>query len=177
MPRYLTFIKGVVDSADLPLNVSREILQESRVVRTIRKQLIKRSLDMIADIAKRDNKEDYTTFWESFGRNLKLGCIEDQGNRDTIAKLLRFPSSTSEGLTSLEEYVARKKEGQKCIYYLAAESKAAAEAAPYVEVLKSKGFEVLYLTEPIDEVCVSNLGVSTSLYIWNQWCDYGAAIS
>ncbi len=163
MPRYLNFIKGVVDSADLPLNVSREILQESRVVRAIRRQLVKRSLDMINDIAERssseENNEDYSTFWEAFGRNLKLGIIEDSGNRATLAKLLRFPSSNSStGLTSLADYVVRKKEDQKTIYYLAADSLAACESSPYVESLVRKGYEVLYLTEPIDEVAISNLG-------------------
>jgi heat shock protein beta len=173
MPRYLSFVKGVVDSADLPLNVSREILQESRVVRAIRKQLVKRSLDMIADIAQRaptsqanadSDKgssspavDDYTTFWEAFGKNLKLGVIEDAANRPTLAKLLRFSSSATEKLTSLSDYVARKKEGQDVIYYLAADSKAAAESSPYVEKLSRKGFEVLYLTEPIDEVAIANL--------------------
>lgn len=166
MPRYLSFIKGVVDSADLPLNVSREILQESRVVRAIRRQLVKRSLDMLTDMAERsaeqEKKEgqvdDYTTFWEAFGRNLKLGVIEDAANRPTLAKLLRFSSSSSgAGVTSLAEYVARKKEGQDTIYYLAADSRAAAEASPYVESLSRKGFEVLYLTEPIDEVTLTNL--------------------
>jgi heat shock protein beta len=173
MPRYLSFVKGVVDSADLPLNVSREILQESRVVRAIRRQLVKRSLDLVSEIAERSTKsteekegepvpegqvDDYTTFWEAFGRNLKLGIIEDSANRPVLAKLLRFPSSASgSGLTSLSEYVARKKEDQKAIYYLAGDSKTAAEASPYVETLTRKGFEVLYLTEPIDEVAVSNL--------------------
>lgn len=172
MPRYLSFVKGVVDSADLPLNVSREILQESRVVRAIRKQLVKRSLDMIADIAKRapasemegdaenaekQSSDDYATFWEAFGKNLKLGIIEDSANRPTLAKLLRFSSSATEKLTSLTDYVARKKEGQDVIYYLAADSKAAAESSPYVEKLSRKGFEVLYLTEPIDEVAIANL--------------------
>jgi heat shock protein beta len=167
MPRYLSFVKGVVDSSDLPLNVSREILQENRVVRLIRKQLVKRSLDLLGDIAARSAGEgrkegqvdDYTTFWEAFGRNLKLGVIEDQANRPALAKLLRFPSSASGGgLTSLADYVARKKEGQEAIYYLAADSRAAAEASPYVESLSKKGFEVLYLTEPIDEVALTNLG-------------------
>lgn len=167
MPRYLTFIKGVVDSADLPLNVSREILQESRVVRAIRRQLVKRSLDMISDIAERSASEekmegkvdDYTTFWEAFGRNLKLGVIEDSANRPALAKLLRFPSSASgTGLTSLADYVSRKKDGQTSIYYLAGDSRAAAEASPYVESLTRKGYEVLYLTEPIDEVAIQNLG-------------------
>ena len=165
MPRYLSFIKGVVDSADLPLNVSREILQESRVVRAIRKQLVKRSLDMIADIASRESTQedgkvgDYTTFWEAFGRNIKLGVIEDAANRPALSKLLRFASSHSPtGVTSLEDYVARKKEGQSSIYYLAADSRAACETSPYVESLTRKGYEVLYLTEPIDEVAIQNLG-------------------
>lgn len=169
MPRYLSFVKGIVDSADLPLNVSREILQESRVVRAIRRQLVKRTLDTLADLAQRsaaapaegDNAkpDDYNTFWEAFGRNLKLGVIEDESNRPALAKLLRFPSSASgTGLTSLADYVSRKKEDQKTIYYLAADSAAAAAASPYVETLTSKGFEVLYLTEPIDEVAITNLG-------------------
>ncbi|PRW20326.1 heat shock 90C isoform B [Chlorella sorokiniana] len=160
MPRYLSFIKGVVDSADLPLNVSREILQENRVVRLIRRQLIKRSLDMIQEIADREDKKDYEAFWESFGRFVKLGCIEDGDNRKALAPLLRFTSSAckaEEGLTSLADYLARKKEGQTQIYYLAADSRAACEASPYVEALTSKGYEVLYLTEPIDEVAVQNL--------------------
>ncbi|KAL4421773.1 hypothetical protein ABPG77_009756 [Micractinium sp. CCAP 211/92] len=160
MPRYLSFIKGVVDSSDLPLNVSREILQENRVVRLIRKQLVKRSIDMVSEIAGREDKKDYEAFWESFGRYIKLGCIEDGDNREALAKLLRFPSSATaaeEGLTSLADYVARKKEGQTQIYYLAADTKAAAEASPYVEALTSKGYEVLYLVEPIDEVAVQNL--------------------
>lgn len=166
MPRYLNFVKGVVDSADLPLNVSREILQESRVVRAIKRQLVKRTLDALVSMAERspkkdekdDKVDDYSTFWEAFGRNLKLGVLEDDANRATLAKLLRFPSSgSSDGLTSLEDYVGRKKEGQEAIYYLAADSKAAAESSPYVESLTSKGFEVLYLTEPIDEIALTNL--------------------
>ncbi|KAI7836999.1 hypothetical protein COHA_009181 [Chlorella ohadii] len=160
MPRYLSFIKGVVDSADLPLNVSREILQENRVVRLIRRQLVKRSLDMLQEIADREDKKDYEAFWESFGRYVKLGCIEDADNRKALAPLLRFASSAckaEEGLTSLADYVARKKEGQAQIYYLAADSRAACEASPYVEALTSKGYEVLYLTEPIDEVAAQNL--------------------
>ncbi len=141
-----------VDSADLPLNVSREILQESRVVRAIKRQLVKRTLDALTTLAENSAKEekkegevdDYTTFWEAFGRNMKLGILEDEPNRETIAKLLRFPSSTSGGgLTSLDDYVSRKKEDQEAIYFLAADSKAAAEASPYVESLTGKGFEVL----------------------------------
>lgn len=166
MPRYLGFVKGVVDSADLPLNVSREILQESRVVRAIRRQLVKRTLDALTSMAEKSASEekkegsvdDYTTFWEAFGRNIKLGVLEDEGNRQVLAKLLRFSSSGVDRLTSLMDYVSRKKEGQTSIYFLAADSKAAAEASPYVEQLTSKGFEVLYLTEPIDEIAMANLG-------------------
>ncbi|KAI8100324.1 hypothetical protein M9435_006808 [Picochlorum sp. BPE23] len=164
MPRYLSFVKGVVDSADLPLNVSREILQESRVVRAIKRQLVKRTLDAITAMAENSKEEGtkddtYITFWEAFGRNIKLGVLEDEGNRQVLAKLLRFSSNLSgAGYTSLEEYVSGKKEGQESIYYLAADSKDAAQASPYVEQLASKGFEVLYLTEPIDEIAMANLG-------------------
>lgn len=167
MPRYLSFVKGVVDSADLPLNVSREILQESRVVRAIKRQLVKRTLDAITSMAEKGEEEstqdgqvdNYITFWEAFGRNIKLGVLEDEGNRQMLAKLLRFPSNLSgSGYTSLEKYVSGKKEGQESIYYLAADSKDAAQASPYVEQLASKGFEVLYLTEPIDEIAMANLG-------------------
>ncbi|KAL4853500.1 Heat shock protein 90-5 [Chlorella vulgaris] len=160
MPRYLSFIKGVVDSSDLPLNVSREILQENRVVRLIRRQLVKRSIDMISDIAGREDKKEYAAFWESFGKFIKLGCIDDADNRKSLAPLLRFSSSAiaaEKGLTSLSEYVERKKEGQTQIYYLAADTRAGAEASPYVESLVSKGYEVLYLTEPIDEVAVQTM--------------------
>jgi len=160
LPRYLSFIKGVVDSSDLPLNVSREILQENKIVRVIRKQLVRRSLDMIDEISKReDSKDDYKTFWDAFGRNLKLGIIEDTANRDKLASLLRFHSSASEDLmTSLDDYVGRMKKEQKAIYYMAADSVKAAKAAPFVEQLAKQGFEVLYLTEPIDEVAVTNIG-------------------
>ena len=121
---------------------------------------------MISDIAKRskdandtsEGPDDYTTFWEAFGRNIKLGMIEDAANRTQLSKLLRFASSASgQGLTSLDDYVSRKKDNQTSIYYLAADSRAAAEASPYVESLVKRGFEVLYLTEPIDEVAIANL--------------------
>jgi len=158
MPRYLSFIKGVVDSSDLPLNVSREILQESRVVRVIRKQLLRRSLEMMEDLANKEGGEDYKTFWESFGRNLKIGVIEDTENRERLAKLLRFNSSKSEEeLTGLQAYVDRMKEGQKAIYYMAADNIQGARSSPFVEKLVSKGYEVLYLTDAIDEATVTNL--------------------
>ena len=159
LPRYLTFIRGVVDSSDLPLNVSREILQESRIVRVIRKRLVRKTFDMLKDIAARDN-DDYDTFWDNFGRNLKLGVIEDSDNRKDLADLLRFTTSKSgnEGkLRSLEQYVSDMPEAQKSIYFVAADNRAAAEASPFLEKLKQKGFEVLYLIDPIDEVAMANL--------------------
>ena len=159
LPRYLTFVRGVVDSSDLPLNVSREILQESRVVRIIRKRLIRKTFDMLREIAGRDNDE-YDTFWDNFGRNLKLGVIEDADNRKDLAELLRFTTSKSgdEGaLRSLDEYVNDMPEGQNSIYFVAADNKDAAEASPFLEKLKQKGFEVLYLLDPIDEVAMANL--------------------
>lgn len=159
MPRWLSFVKGVVDSSDLPLNVSREILQESRIVRVIRKQLVRRALEMMDDLASKEGGEDYKTFWESFGRQVKVGAIEDQENRPRLAKLLRFYSSKSpETLTGFEDYVKRMKPGQKQIYYMAADSVEIAAAAPFVEKLVADGYEVLYLTEPIDEAVVTNLG-------------------
>ena len=159
LPRYLTFVRGVVDSSDLPLNVSREILQESRIVRVIRKRLIRKTFDMLREIAGRDN-EDYATFWDNFGRNLKLGVIEDSDNRKDLAELLRFTTSKSgdEGtLRSLDQYVNDMPEEQNSIYFVAADNKDAAEASPFLEKLKKKGFEVLYLLDPIDEVAMANL--------------------
>eukprot|EP00192_Tetraselmis_astigmatica_P006915 CAMPEP_0117671480 /NCGR_PEP_ID=MMETSP0804-20121206/13356_1 /TAXON_ID=1074897 /ORGANISM="Tetraselmis astigmatica, Strain CCMP880" /LENGTH=790 /DNA_ID=CAMNT_0005479943 /DNA_START=52 /DNA_END=2424 /DNA_ORIENTATION=+ len=158
MPRYLSFMKGIIDSSDLPLNVSREILQENRVVRVIKKQLVKRTLDTLKDLSAREDQTDYNTFFDAFGRNLKLGVIEDQDNKETLAGLLRFYSSKSgDDKISLEKYAEGKKENQKVIYYMAADSKDAAASAPFVEDLVNRGYEVLYLTEPIDEVCVTNL--------------------
>ena len=158
LPRYLTFVRGVVDSNDLPLNVSREILQESRVVRVMRKRLIRKTLDMLKEISKRDN-DDYATFWEAFGRNLKLGVIEDTANRDTLAPLLRFETSKTEKgkHRGLDDYVADMAEGQESIYYVAADTREAAENSPFLEKLQKKGFEVLYLIDPIDEVAMTNL--------------------
>ncbi|KAB2041485.1 hypothetical protein ES319_D02G151000v1 [Gossypium barbadense] len=157
-PRYLSFVKGVVDSDDLPLNVSREILQESRIVRIMRKRLVRKTFDMIQEISESENKEDYKKFWENFGRFLKLGCIEDSGNHKRITPLLRFYTSKSEEeLTSLDEYVENMDENQKAIYYLATDSLKSAKTAPFLEKLVQKDIEVLYLVEPIDEVAIQNL--------------------
>ncbi|XP_015895264.3 heat shock protein 90-5, chloroplastic [Ziziphus jujuba] len=157
-PRYLSFVKGVVDSDDLPLNVSREILQESRIVRIMRKRLVRKTFDMIQDLAESENKEDYKKFWENFGRFIKLGCIEDSGNHKRITPLLRFYSSKNEEeLTSLDNYVENMGENQNAIYYLATDSLKSAKSAPFLEKLLQKDIEVLYLIEPIDEVAIQNL--------------------
>ena len=159
IPRWLGFIKGVIDSSDLPLNVSREILQESRMTRAIKKQVVKRAITMLSGLA--DKPDDFKTMWDSFGRNIKLGCVEDQENQKALSKLLRFASSKTDGakdeLASLDEYVSRAKEGQDSIFFMAADSRQAAEAAPFVERLTKLGYEVLYLTEPIDEYVVTSL--------------------
>ncbi|TKY57482.1 heat shock protein 90 [Spatholobus suberectus] len=157
-PRYLSFVKGVVDSNDLPLNVSREILQESRIVRIMRKRLVRKAFDMILGISMSENREDYEKFWENFGKHLKLGCIEDRENHKRIAPLLRFFSSQSdEELISLDEYVETMKPDQKDIYYIAADSVTSAKSTPFLERLVEKDLEVLFLVDPIDEVAVQNL--------------------
>ncbi|CAK9277663.1 unnamed protein product [Sphagnum jensenii] len=157
-PRYLGFIKGVVDSNDLPLNVSREILQESRIVRIMKRRLVRKTFDMIDEIANRENKEDYKTFWTSFGKNLKLGCIEDSGNHKRLGPLLRFHSNKhEEDLISLDQYVEGMKPDQKAIYYLAADTIKSAKSAPFLEELVKRDLEVLFLVEPVDEVALTNL--------------------
>ncbi|CAL9101943.1 unnamed protein product [Musa textilis] len=157
-PRYLGFVKGVVDSNDLPLNVSREILQESRIVRIMRKRLVRKAFDMILGISLSENKDDYDKFWENFGKNLKLGCIEDQANHKRIAPLLRFFSSHGDDeLISLDEYVENMKPEQKDIYYIAADSLTSARNAPFLERLHEKDFEVLFLVDPVDEIAIQNL--------------------
>lgn len=157
-PRYLSFVKGVVDSNDLPLNVSREILQESRIVRIMRKRLVRKAFDMILGISLSENKDDYDKFWENFGKHLKLGCIEDRENHKRIAPLLRFFSSQSENeLISLDEYVENMKPEQKDIYYIAADSVTSAKNTPFLERLLEKDLEALFLVDPIDEVAIQNL--------------------
>ncbi|XP_026221029.1 LOW QUALITY PROTEIN: endoplasmin [Anabas testudineus] len=155
MPKYLNFIKGVVDSDDLPLNVSRETLQQHKLLKVIRKKLVRKTLDMIKKIA----EEQYNDkFWKEFGTNIKLGVIEDHSNRTRLAKLLRFQTSHSETeVASLEQYVERMKEKQEKIYFMAGTSRKEAESSPFVEKLLKKGYEVIYLTEPVDEYCIQAL--------------------
>jgi molecular chaperone HtpG len=183
MPSYLRWVKGVVDSADLPLNVSRELLQESRDVKAIREGNTRRVLAMLEDLAKKDvvpaaaegadgvtdvvSEEDkaaaakdagkYTAFYAEFGAVLKEGLGEDFANRDKIAKLLRFASTQAEGLTALADYKARMKEGQQAIYYITADNRAAAQNSPQLEVFRKKGIEVLLMTDRVDEWALSFL--------------------
>merc|ERR1712196_503549 len=182
MPRWLSFIKGVVDSEDLPLNVSREMLQTSKVLRVIKKKLVTKALEMIRKMAEKKKKKDkededkkddekpkgpaeeaednenYLKFWKEFNKAIKLGLYEDSSNRTKLAKLLRFQTSKSgDNWTSLEKYISRMKKGQKNIYYISAESKEAAEKSPYLERFRKKDIEVLYYTDPIDEYAMPQL--------------------
>jgi len=184
MPRWLSFIQGVVDSEDLPLNVSREMLQTSKVLRVIKKKLVTKALEMIRKISDKKRKEesdddekkedeeekesnpateiedhdDYIAFWKEFSKAIKLGLYEDSSNRTKLGKLLRFFTSKSgDNLTSLDKYIARMKKGQKSIYYISGESKEAVEKSPYMERLRKKGFEVLYYIDPIDEYAMPQL--------------------
>jgi molecular chaperone HtpG len=157
MPSYLRFIRGVIDAADLPLNVSREILQETRDMEMIRGGCVRKVLDLLDDLAE-NRKEDYAKVWEHFGRVLKEGVGEDQGNKERIAKLLRFRTTTvDEETVTLADYVGRMKEGQDKIYYLTAETLAAAKASPHLEVLRKKRVEVILLADRVDEWLVGNL--------------------
>ncbi|MFZ2403548.1 MAG: molecular chaperone HtpG, partial [Methylobacter sp.] len=159
MPRYLRFIRGIIDANSLPLNVSREILQQSKQISAIKSGAVKKVLGMLEDLAKTE-PEKYETFWSQFGPVIKEGPIEDHGNKERVAKLLRFASThadTDKQEVSLETYVSRMKEGQDKIYYVTADTFSAAKNSPHLEIFRKKGIEVLLLSDRIDEWLVSNL--------------------
>jgi len=181
MPRYLNFIRGVVDSDDLPLNVSRETLQQHKVLRVMGKKLVRKALEMLRKLANKAKKEEeetdadegegektdeseetedeYLKFWEAFGKNIKLGLIEDSSNRTKLSKLLRFKSSFDNGEKwhSLEDYVSRMKDNQANIYYISGSSMDAVKDSPFMEKMRSKNLEVIFLVDPIDEYAIQNL--------------------
>ena len=156
IPEYLGFIKGVIDSDDLPLNISRESLQQNKILKAIKKSVTKKCIELFFQIA--ENAEDFKKFYEQFSKNLKLGIHEDATNRAKLAELLRYYSSKSgEEMVSFKQYIERMQPKQKYIYYITGESKSVVAASPFIEKLKEKGIEVLYLTDPIDEYCIQQL--------------------